>query len=191
MNRKYVNKFFQHWAWFSFISRNKFSRQILSKIMNICSRSSSVIQLFSPFYLHSNDCLIDWFYLYRDTFHTEQVLIQEEPKCTMESEPKYLHREKGVSVSPPNAQRTAAWPTQHGAVAFKMSLLLEKVSKVMSCEIRAQAKKRLHVSHFTFIKNNICSVDLFIFHFLEKHRTYRPVHTTTEIHERSAAQLQG
>lgn len=33
-----------------------------------------------------------------------------------------------------------------------MSLVLEKVSKVLSCEIRAQAKKILHVSHFKFIK---------------------------------------
>lgn len=47
-------------------------------------------------------------------------------------------------------------------MAFKMSLVLGKVSKVMSCEIRAQAKKRRHVSHFKFIRNNICSVDLFI-----------------------------
>lgn len=40
--------------------------------------------------------------------------------------------------------------------AFKMSLVPEKVSKVLSCEIRAQAKKkereRRHVSHFKFIK---------------------------------------
>lgn len=34
---------------------------------------------------------------------------------------------------------------QHGGKAFKMSLVLEKVSKVLSCEIRAQAKEGLHV----------------------------------------------
>lgn len=59
-----------------------------------------------------------------------------------------------------NAQNSGA--ASVGPMAFKMSLVLGKVSKVMSCEIRAQAKKRRHVSHFHFIRNNICSVDLFI-----------------------------
>lgn len=59
----------------------------------------------------------------------------------------YPNRENGVCFfSSSNAQRTAI------SMAFKMSLVLEKVSKVMSCEIRAQAKKRRNVSHFKFIK---------------------------------------
>lgn len=73
-----------------------------------------------------------------------------------------LSREEGsmLELFSSNAQNSGA--ASVGPMAFKMSLVLGKVSKVMSCEIRAQAKKRRHVSYFKFIRNNICSVDLFI-----------------------------
>lgn len=67
-----------------------------------------------------------------------------------------------------------------------MSLVLEKVGKVLSCEIRAQAKGRLHVSHFKFIKTTFVLLTYSFpssekaYGFLAPTSPHPPLHTIPE-----------
>lgn len=81
-------------------------------------------------------------------------------------------------------QWTAVRPTWGGRKAFKMSPLLEKVSKVLSCEIRAQAKKRWHVTHSKLIKTTFVLLT-YLFPFSRKAPAVLPpppLHAAAVIH---------